>query len=258
MTAIHPTEPSLEPLSSPDLIAIRTLGRLLDDIERVRVMNGNRVAAVEREYGSSLPALDVIQGHLRAVEHEAELELVRIWRKHPLAPWAKGHLGLGEKSVARLISIIGDPAERPNVAKLWAYCGHGDPARKRAKGMTQEELFKLGNPQAKKQVWLIATSMLKAGNRAVYDAAREKYAEAVHEAPCVRCGPAGKPALPGSELSDGHKHARALRAVGKAFLADLWVAARQVDRDSQMSPASGTSSSRQLPSDAHGSIAGGD
>jgi len=94
--------------------------------------------------------------------------------------------------------------------------------------MTQAELFKAGNPRAKKQVWLIATSLLKAGNRDAYDAARLKYQDAVHESSCVRCGPAGHPALPGSPLSDGHKHARALRALGKAFLIDLWLAAREV------------------------------
>lgn len=221
---------------APDiLLTIRTLGSLLDDLERVRVMNGNRIGAMEREYGEALPHLHVIQDQLAAVEHEAELELVRAWRKHPLAAWAKTRRGVGEKSIARLVAVIGDPADRPNVAKLWAYCGHGDPARAGGipKGATQEELFKRGNPKAKKQTWLIATSLLKAGNRGVYDAAREKYAEAVHDKPCRRCGPAGKPAAVGSPLSDGHKHARALRATGKAFLKDLWIAASHRESETQ-------------------------
>jgi hypothetical protein len=62
----------------------------------------------------------------------------------------------------------------------------------------------------------------------VYDAAREQYAEAVHPTECVRCGPAGKPALPGSPLSAGHQHARALRRVSKEILRDLWLEARMV------------------------------
>jgi len=64
--------------------------------------------------------------------------------------------------------------------------------------------------------------------RLVYDAARAKYADAVHPAQCVRCGPAGSPALAGSKLSDAHKLARALRAVSKAIVKDLWREARRL------------------------------
>lgn len=209
---------------------IRTLGRLLDDLERVRIMNSNRIAAVEREYGSSLPSLDVIGQQVAAVEHQAELELKRAWRKHPLAPWAAEIKGCGEKLIARLIAEIGDPAERPNVAKLWAYCGHGDPARsQKRKGMTQDELFKQGSPIAKKRVYLLAAQFRRTPGsyyREVYDEARKRYADRVHTKPCVRCGPSGKPAPIGSEWSLGHQDAAALRYVGKEFLKDLWVASR--------------------------------
>lgn len=64
--------------------------------------------------------------------------------------------------------------------------------------------------------------------RRVYDAARAKYADAIHPAQCVRCGPAGSPALAGSKLSDAHKLARALRAVSKAIVRDLWREARRL------------------------------
>lgn len=219
-----------EPKAAPrdqNLDTIKTLGTLLDDLEKVRIMNSNRVAALERDYGESLPHLDLISRQMKLLEHQAELELIRAWRKNPLAPWAKNYHGVGEKSIARLVAHIGNPGVRPNVAKLWAYCGHGDPARKRRKGMTQEEAFAMGNPAAKKQTWLIATALLKTGNRDVYDAARAHVADRVHEKPCVRCGPAGHPAAAGSPWSAGHQHAHALRVTGKAFLKDLWIAAHQ-------------------------------
>lgn len=86
--------------------------------------------------------------------------------------------------------------------------------------------------EARKRAWLIATSCVKSAKgtryRDVYDMTRAKYAEAVHSMPCVRCGPAGKPALVGSPLSDGHKHARALRAISKEVLRDLWIEARRL------------------------------
>lgn len=56
----------------------------------------------------------------------------------------------------------------------------------------------------------------------VYLDTRAKYADAIHKVPCVRCGPSGKPAPAGSPLSDGHKHARAMRAVSKEVLKELW------------------------------------
>lgn len=92
------------------LDTIKTLGRLLDDLERVRIMNSNRIGALERTYGEALPHLEAIQEPVATAEHLAELELVRTWRRHPLAPWAAKVKGLGEKSMARLIAEIGDPS----------------------------------------------------------------------------------------------------------------------------------------------------
>lgn len=68
--------------------------------------------------------------------------------------------------------------------------------------------------------------------RAVYEQARLKYADVVHGAPCVRCGPAGKPAPAGSPLSLGHQHARGLRIVAKAILKDLWKESKRIHEDS--------------------------
>lgn len=223
--ATSPTEPMVR--TPAVLETIRTLASLLDDLEIVRIANGNRIGALERDYGESLPHLDVVQKQIKAAEHLAVLELQRAWRTHPLAPWAKEQKGVGEKSIARLVAIIGDPADRPNVAKLWAYCGHGDPDRsQKRKGMTQAELFAQGSPSAKKQVWLISSSLLKAGNREHYDAARARYVNRVHAKSCVRCGPSGHPAAVGSPWSDAHKHAAALRFAGKQFLKELWLSAR--------------------------------
>lgn len=255
------------------LETIRTLGRLLDDIERVRIMNSNRIGALERAHGEALPHLLEIKNPLDQAEHLAELELVRAWRKHPLAPWAKGVRGVGEKSIARLIAEIGDPAigakghwetstegtsstsddhsddapddEKKNrewiideefertVSQLWAYCGVGDPARSRIpKGAVQSDLLKRGKPRAKKQLYLIGTSLLKSGIKAgepisdwgkFYMDARVKYADRVHEAPCPPChAGAGDPWKP------GHQHMAALRLMEKEFLKDLWKEARRL------------------------------
>ncbi len=61
----------------------------------------------------------------------------------------------------------------------------------------------------------------------VYLDARERLATRTHGSECKRCGPGGKPALPGSPLSKGHQYPAALRKVGKEILRDLWLAARE-------------------------------
>jgi len=89
---------------------------------------------------------------------------------------------------------------------------------------------------ARKRAWLIAASCVKqpAGTRYrdIYDATRLKYADAVHATDCVRCGPSGKPAVVGSPLSAGHQHARAMRAIAKAVLKDLWTEAKRIHTES--------------------------
>lgn len=54
------------------------------------------------------------------------------------------------------------------------------------------------------------------------------YADAVHDGPCVRCGPEGKPALPGSPLSKAHINARGRRAVMKLIVKNLWIESRRL------------------------------
>lgn len=87
------------------------------------------------------------------------------------------------------------------------------------------------SPTAKKRAYLVAESCIKQRTspyRAVYEDGRAKYADALHNTPCPRCGPSGHPAPPGSALSDGHRHARARRLVAKAVLRDLWREARRL------------------------------
>lgn len=222
---------------------------VLDDLESVRISNENRLRQLtrteedsdgeERGFGLTLDHPDVARlaalvNELKKAEHQAELNLGRHVRKHPLGPWVKQAHGVGEKQGARLLAAIGDPYwndmhDRPRtVSELWSYCGFGDASRQvRRKGQKAN-----WNDTAKKRAWLVAASIVKAGGpyREVYDKTRAKYEYAVHMAPCVRCGPSGHPAQPGSPVSAGHQHARALRAVAKEVLRDLWREAERLHK----------------------------
>lgn len=235
---------------------------VLDDLERVRIANENRLRALTtpadvvdsdgmaRGFGLTLDHPDMARlaalvDDLKAAEHRAILNLQRAMRKHPLGQWVKDAPGVGEKQAARLLAVVRDPFwndlhGRPRtVSELWAYCGlhvlhpggHSgpDPQSNAAAGVAprrQRGQRSNWNEDARKRAWLIAASCVKqpAGTRyrQVYDDTRIKYTDALHAAECIRCGPSGKPALAGSPLSPGHQHARALRAIAKAVLKDLW------------------------------------
>lgn len=243
---------------------------LLDDIEGTRIASENRLRTLfdDGEWGKgldpSMPKAKNAVSHMEALkvlEHGIILDLKRAMRAHPLGGWCKRTPGVGEKQLARLLAVIGDPAEREKPSQLWAYCGlhvvhhigneaHSPPVDDSHPGQagsdTQAVLAGVAptltrgqksnwSTEAKTRIYLVAESTIKmagTGNkprspyRDVYDEGRVKYADAVHSVECRRCGPKGSPAQPGSDLSDGHKHARAMRLVMKRILLDIWKESR--------------------------------
>jgi hypothetical protein len=120
---------------------------VLDDIERVRIANANRLGALTRStedsdgrvrgFGLDESHPDVARlaaivvafkcdalrkpGEKRSpqrkgccLEHDAERHLAARVRAHPLGPWLKSVRGVGDKQGARLLAAIGgDPYLRP-------------------------------------------------------------------------------------------------------------------------------------------------
>jgi len=178
------------------------------------------------------------------LEHDAERNLTRALRGHPLGPWVKTRKGIGEKQGGRLIGAIGDPYARPalllkdgswdparprTVSELWAYCGL-KPGQKRKRGERAN-----WSAAAKMRAFNVAGSMLKAGNREVYDKRKARTEGALHKDECVRCGPKGKPAQPGSLWSNAHRHADALRIVSKEVLKGLRNEAKRIHLETPVS-----------------------
>jgi hypothetical protein len=132
----------------PRALAVGTLqiaAQVLDDLERVRIAQENRVRSLTRTevdkdgqlrglgYDGNDPeviALTMTLGGLMNLEHQSTLQLQRILRKHPLGAWVKATKGIGEKQGARLLASVGDPYwndlhDRPRtVSQLWAYAGY--------------------------------------------------------------------------------------------------------------------------------------
>lgn len=228
------------------------LADVLDDLEKVRIANENRVRQLtrteedsdgeERGFGLTLdnPMVRKLVTSVEALaqaEKDATANLQKAMKAHPLGPWVKSQNGVGEKQAARLLATIGDPFwndlhDRPRtVSELWAFCGyavHDGHAQARRRGERSN-----WSADAKMRTYLISVSCVKQSAekskyRRVYDEGRAKYADAVHPHDCKRCGPAGKPAAAGSPLSAGHQHNRAIRLISKELLKDLWIASRDL------------------------------
>lgn len=172
--------PTVDPLGLADpLLAL--LADALDDLERTRIANQNRLRQLTRdaidsdgeERGFGLPEDHPVVKQLTAVldgiaelEHAAELNLARRLRQHPLGAWVKNTKGVGEKQGARLLAAIGDPywhtlRDRPRgLYQLYAYCGlHNDAegsAVRRAKGVKSN-----WSTVAKSRAYLITDSCIK-------------------------------------------------------------------------------------------------
>ena len=224
--------------------------------------------SIHNKVRSETTDTDAVTAGLKAIEESEKMfgkAMVASYRAVAgpnVRAWQKASLGIGEHLLARLLGVIGDPyvaspmhweagpeggdkrvlvPDQPyirNVAKLWSYCGYGDPARKRVKGMSADQAMALGNPRAKVILHLIAEACVKTTSspyRLVYDQARERYADRVHAVKCPQCAGSSEPGQP---WRPGHQHAAALRMIAKEILVDLWEAAREDHRQASAITAS--------------------
>lgn len=104
------------------------------------------------------------------------------------------------------------------VRELWAYCGHGDPSRRRRRGQTQDDALASGNPLAKMIVHQMAEFALR--NNGVPD----KNGRERGQTPYYDCYLAARMTAENShpDWKPGHVYNYAVRKVGKGILKDLW------------------------------------
>ena len=229
-------------------LRLRVLSEMYWDAQDYRKANANRQRS---ETVVDMPEVLEADRLVRSAEDQLSKAMVRELRAvapQSILDWRSDSPGVGEHLLARLLGAIGEPyyatpahwegkgrGERKlvwdqpfirNIDKLWAYCGVGDPSRKRRKGMSAEDGAALGNPRAKVILRLIAESCTKqVGSRyeIVYRKAREDYESRVHTEACPQCKGSSQPGQP---WKAGHQHAAALRKVAKEVLRDLWEADR--------------------------------
>lgn len=172
-----------------DLLPYRELkvwAEMYADAQDNRIAMANRIRSADVIGDVFTSGLDAAE----KLEHDLGLQTRRQYRKTVPAgviAWQKESKGIGEHLLARLIGHLGHPriatpshwegaagarklvADMPferSVGNLWQFCGHGAPGRVR-KGMTQDELFALGNPTLKKLVHLLAEGAIKQPGRTI-------------------------------------------------------------------------------------------
>jgi hypothetical protein len=213
---------------------------MLNDIENQRIRADNRYRSLTRddEWGKAIPewhphviaAADAI-AQIKALEKDQIRHLAWAFRELPvpIVTLVADTPGLGEKSAARWLGLVGDPGwhprhERPRrIRELYSYCGLSvvDGAAPRNRKGQQSNW----NNMARTRLYVMAESGMKmAGNhgtrspyRDVYEAARERYEAR------------------GDDITKGHLFKRAMRIVMKQICRDFWTAATQALRDSQSS-----------------------
>jgi hypothetical protein len=243
--------------------ALRIAAEIYADFMQFRIAATNRAERGGVPAEEFAPLLDGLNKQEAALKKELQLRYRAAVPVH-IRAWQAETVGLGEHTFARLLGILGDPrtaqpwhwegkgkCPKPvngtcscdprthrhlvadptyerSVSQLWSYCGVGDSTRRRMAGMDVDDALACGSPRLRSLLFVIAEGCMKnrlSPYRVTYEERRAVTAERVHAAPCVRCGPPGKPATDGTPWKDAHKLADALRIVAKEILRDLWLAA---------------------------------
>jgi hypothetical protein len=190
----------------------------------------NQLLAVQR--GTDTPN-EVDMAFITGMQEQAskrEGEIKRQIEKHlkkatdPTVLSAMGVVGMGAMTVAGLTAYI-DIEKARSASALWAYVGIDSAAHAR---YTKNEAGG-GNKTLRTILWNCANSMTKNRNcpyREVYDRTKARLQASEKMTRTRVTGKTGTVEMPWSQVSDGHRHGAALRAVMKHVLADYWFAAR--------------------------------
>lgn len=184
-------------------------------------------AAVAAALGGDLAVIRGCLAPVEAARHQVELEMARQARKLPVAAWAAGVTGFGERALAVLVGEAGDLSAYATRDKLWRRLGLAPYEGKAGKtwrigregSLTAEQWTDYGySGRRRAQVYALIDEPLfrhqthRAGPyRAVYDHRRARTAE-THP-----------------DWTPARAHADALRIMTKQLVSDLWSEWRRAD-----------------------------
>lgn len=131
-------------MQKTDYRTLSLLAETLSDLEEVRIRMENRLRSlttltVDAEgmlHGFGMKADDPLvekykeyTAHIATLEDQSIKVVQKAIKNSPLGAYVADAQGVGEKTAARLLGVIGDPYWHPvenrprKVSELWAYCG---------------------------------------------------------------------------------------------------------------------------------------
>lgn len=113
----------------PDLALLHAqighFARQFADLQKSRIMTGNRIAALDRDGlgGPWAGPLEEAAKLQENIEKSIERQLARLVKRHPMAEFIEGAPGIGLGGFGRLLGITGPLDRFATVSKLWKYLG---------------------------------------------------------------------------------------------------------------------------------------
>jgi hypothetical protein len=201
------------PTGSPPPL-LRALVDHRNSLQAERIRWGNRIAAIDR--GDSIPLEQELamarKWHevYERLESDADAEIVKLVKDHPMMKQLKPVKGIGPLIAAKMLSMI-DIYRADSVSALWRYAGYAVIDGTRERPTKGEKLHY--NIRLKTTMYLAAGSFLKSNSpyRRVYDSAKAYYQ-------------ANRP-----EWTKAHIHAASMRKMIKVFLSHVWSRWRQIE-----------------------------
>ena len=206
---------------TPSIPRLRFLVETYYDIQKLRIMTGNRIERYSNLFKIDPKLLGSVgETHLDryqlALEKAIVKELKQELPNYKIYAWLRIQKGIGPILSAGLISWIGDISRFSNISKLCAYAGQA-PGQKRKRGEKSN-----WNTSLKTHCWKIGESFVK--SKGYY---REKYLE--FKADDKRKHPEEVKDGAKTLYTKGHIHMRAKRKTTKLFLSLLWAKWRELE-----------------------------
>ena len=207
------------------------------DMQKLRIAVENRIRSYTSAGLIEYINPELAMANLKGAEKELEKEITTLIKQHPL--WKTFFVdvkGIGPIMAAGLIAWRDDISKARTVSAFWKYHGLSPTQGKRKKGEKLDY-----NPKAKTHAWKCGMQLLRAKGAYshVYYDSKAKYEQredikAMHEHAIGEVTRKGKKvkeyeAAGGPKSYKLHIHYMALRKMIKRFLADTWVAWREVE-----------------------------
>lgn len=207
---------TIAPVLSPTqtMPILRALVDHRNSLQAERIRWSNRLSAAESGANETLEEeLAMYRKWLEIydkLESDADTEIARLIKDHPLMVQLRAVKGIGPMLAAKMMSMI-DIHRAESVSALWRYAGYGVVDGARERPVKGEKLHY--NIRLKTTMYLVAGSFLKSSSpyRRVYDDARRYYE-------------ANRP-----DWTKAHQHAAAMRKMIKVFLSHVWSRWRMIE-----------------------------